>query len=100
MSTQLSRNFEAQEHWWLCAQCAVTFTIHFDRETGIHVVPKTKFENGECVHVASLYRAGLRESDPNRCGRFVSASTRVRLLEVAEGAHHCEKPASLALAEQ
>ena len=94
MSNQLSRNFEAREHWWLCAQCAVTFTIHFDRETGIHVVPKTKFESGECVHVPSLYRAGLQESYCNRCGGFVAASTRVRLLEVAEGAHHCEKPAA------
>ena len=92
LSTQVSRNFEAKEHWWLCAKCAVTLTIHFDPEMGIHVVPKTKFESGECVHVASLYRAGLQESYCNRCGRFVGASTQVRLLEAAEEAHHCEKP--------
>jgi hypothetical protein len=94
LSEELSRNFEAKEHWWLCAQCAVTLSIRFDVETGIHVVPKTKFESGECVRVGSLYQAGVQESYCSRCGRFVGASNRVRVLEVAEEAHRCQKPAA------
>lgn len=86
---QVSRNSEAKEHWWLCTQCAQDLTIRFDAESGIQVVPKTKFEMGACTHVASLYQTGMVESYCNRCGRFVAASTRPRPLWVAEEAHSC-----------
>jgi len=42
MSSQIGRNSETREHWWLCAQCANTLTLHFDLDTGIHVLPQDK----------------------------------------------------------
>src|SRR5215472_5276676 len=89
MSSQIGRNSETREHWWLCAQCANTLTLHFDLDTGIHVLPKTKFECGECVHVASLYRAGMIESYCKRCGRFIAASANLRLLTAVDAVHQC-----------
>lgn len=89
LDDQVIRNCETKEHWWLCPQCAVTLTIRFDPASGMRVVPKTRFERGECTHVASLYQAGLVESYCNLCGRFVAASRSVVPLNVAEETHHC-----------
>jgi hypothetical protein len=86
---QLGRNSETRENWWLCAECANVLTVHFDLDTGITVLPKTRFECGECIHVPSLYRAGMIESYCNRCGRFLAASATQRFLGAAEAAHQC-----------
>ena len=89
LNNQVTRSYETEEHWWLCSQCAEILTIRFEPGTGVRVVPKTKFERGECTHVGSLYQAGLVESYCNRCGRFVAASRSAAPLNVAEETHHC-----------
>jgi len=45
------------EHYWLCDECAATWTLIFDRERGIALVPLRKPATGSANEIAA--RSGV-----------------------------------------